>query len=95
MNNKLKVFWFKHYVIIVLLSFIVSIVTSILTTKVEANLLTQSATFAGIALSAIYFVQKQKLEEMKLFKELFTEFNEKYARQNDNISDIKSKKKRI
>ena len=30
---------------------------------------------------------------MKLFKELFTEFNEKYARQNDNISDIKSNKK--
>lgn len=93
MNNKLKAFWFKHYVIIVLLVFLVSIVISLLTTKAEGNLLTQSATFAGIALSAIYFVQKQKLEEMKLFKELFTEFNEKYARQNENISDIKSNNK--
>jgi len=90
MNNKLKAFWLKHYVIIVLLVFLSSIVISILTMKTEANLWTQSATFAGIALSAIYFVQKQKLEEMKLFKELFTEFNEKYALQNDNLSDIKS-----
>ena len=90
MNNKLKAFWFKHYVIIVLLVFLASIVISILTMKTEVNLWTQSATFAGIALSAIYFVQKQKLEEMKLFKELFAEFNEKYALQNDNLSDIKS-----
>lgn len=28
-----------------------------------------------------------------MFKELFTEFNEKYARQNDDILDIKSNKK--
>ena len=60
MSNKLKVFWFKHYVIIVLLVFLVSIVISLLTTKAEGNLLTQSATFAGIALSAIYFVQKRE-----------------------------------
>lgn len=92
MNSKLKAFWFKHYVIIVFLVFLLSIVISILTVKTDANLLSQSATFAGIGLSAIYFVQKQKLEEMKLFKELFTEFNERYACQNEHLSDIKSNK---
>jgi hypothetical protein len=49
------------------------------------------ATFAGIALSTIYFVQKQKLEEIKLFKDLFTEFNVRYDSLNGKISNIKSK----
>lgn len=91
MNNKLKAFWFKYYVYIVLL-FSIIIVLAIRTMQIEEKLLALFAPFAGIALTAIYFVQKQKLEEMKLFKELFTEFNERYARQNDKLSDIKSSK---
>ena len=42
--------------------------------------------------TALYFVQKQKLEEIKLFKDLFAEFNCRYDRLNGKISDIKSKK---
>ena len=33
-------------------------------------------------------VQRQKLEELKLFKELFIEFNQRYDRLNDRLDDI-------
>jgi len=42
-------------------------------------------TAAGGALSFVYFVQKQKLEELRLFKELFTEFNARYDRLQDRL----------
>lgn len=91
MNNKLKACWFKYYVLIVLL-FSIIIALKIPTMQIEEKFLALFAPFAGIALTAIYFVQKQKLEEMKLFKDLFTEFNKRYDRLNDKLSDIKSSK---
>lgn len=42
----------------------------------------------GGILSFIYFVQRQKLEEMRLFKELFTEFNERYDALNKSLNKI-------
>ena len=63
-----------------------------MTGQVGDNPLALFATFAGIALTTLYFVQKQKLEEIKLFKDLFTELNFRYDRLNGKISDIKSKK---
>lgn len=88
MNNKFKKFWFKHYVWVILASLLISVFIIIF--NIEKPL-TSLATLTGIALSTIYFVQKQKLEEIKLFKELFTEFNERYDKLNDKIEDIKSK----
>jgi len=35
-------------------------------------------TIVGAALGFCYFAQKQKLEELQLLKELFTEFNRRY-----------------
>jgi len=90
MNSKFKAFWFKYYVLIVL-SLLIILAVSILKWPVGDNPLALFATFAGIALTTIYFVQKQKLEEIKLFKDLFTEFNERYDCLNGKISDIKSK----
>ena len=96
MNNKLKAFWFKYYVFIVLFFLLLIIAAfSILTVRVGDSSLASFATFAGIALTTIYFVQKQKLEEIKLFKDLFTEFNARYDRLNGKITDIKSKKSLI
>jgi hypothetical protein len=90
MNNKFKVFWFNYYVYIVLF-FLVIIAISIYIWKIGDNPLALFATFAGIALTSLYFIQKQKLEEIKLFKDLFAEFNCRYDRLNGKISDIKSK----
>jgi hypothetical protein len=39
-------------------------------------------------LSAIYFVQKQRLEEMHLFKQIFTECNKRYDELNKQLNAI-------
>lgn len=36
-----------------------------------------------------YFAQKQKLEELRLFKELFTGFNHRYDEMNESLADIR------
>jgi hypothetical protein len=36
----------------------------------------------GVAVSLIYFVQSQRLEQTRLFKELFSEFNLRYDKLN-------------
>ena len=41
------------------------------------------------ALGFCYFAQKQKLEELRLFKELFTEFNRRYDEMNERLADIR------
>lgn len=47
------------------------------------------ATLLG-SLSFSYFCQQQKLSETLLFKQLFTEFNCRYDKLNDILSDIRS-----
>jgi|AntRauTorcE11898_2_1112593.scaffolds.fasta_scaffold10056_2 hypothetical protein len=42
----------------------------------------------GAVFTSIYFVQKQKLEESKLFKELFGHFNKEYGKLNDKLEDF-------
>ena len=49
----------------------------------------QFAAFGGGLVSLFYFLQKQKLDELKLFKELFKEFNERYDRLNETLDQIK------
>ena len=51
---------------------------------------TKDAVVASIAaiLGAFYFVQQQRLEEARLFKELFTEFNKRYDRLNGYLARI-------
>ena len=53
----------------------------------ESNVATIVPT-TGIYLSILYFYQKQNLEELKTFKNLFTEFNERYDQLNGNLYDI-------
>ena len=44
----------------------------------------------GGAVSLIYVVEKQQLDEARLFKELFVQFNEKYDQLNEELNRIKS-----
>ncbi len=44
----------------------------------------------GIYLSLLFFFHKQNLEELRVFKDLFTEFNLRYDKLNDKIVDIAS-----
>src|SRR2546428_10787713 len=45
----------------------------------------------GVPFSLLYFVQKQKMEELELFKRLFTEFNHRYDRLNEKLNAIRDK----
>jgi hypothetical protein len=45
-------------------------------------------TIIATFLSFFYFAQKQDLEELSLFKKLFTEFNDRYDRLNEGLNSI-------
>src|SRR5437016_3914564 len=52
-----------------------------------AGLMTKEFLFpaVGAVLGLSYFILKQHLEETRLFKELFTEFNDRYDKQNERL----------
>jgi len=77
--KKLKRPWFELYWII---GFIVVILL----------LLFKHSEFAIAVFSVIFLTQKQKLEETRLFSELFTGFNKRYDDLNERIATIKSQK---
>jgi hypothetical protein len=53
------------------------------------------ATTLGTALTFCYLVQKQKLDELQLFKDLFTDFNRRYNEMNEKLEDIRAGNRRI
>ena len=53
--------------------------------KSESSLIISST---GIYLSLLFFIHKQYLEELRAFRELFTDFNRRYDKLNDAIVDI-------
>ena len=46
------------------------------------------ATVVGAIVSVAYFLQKQKLEEMRLFRELFKECNARYDKMNEDLARL-------
>lgn len=54
--------------------------------------LTIYLTLMGGLISFFYFIQKHQLDELNLFKELFTEFNIRYDRMNENLNELVSRK---
>jgi hypothetical protein len=47
-----------------------------------------SLTIMGGLISFIYFIQKQQLDEAKLFNELFVSFNDRYNKLNEKLNNI-------
>jgi hypothetical protein len=88
MNNPIRQFWFRHYwwIVVVLLGMAISAVL-LSGTKDALGLI---ATLVGVALTVIYFVQKQKLEEFQLFEKLFTQFNRRYDELNDKLENVRA-----
>lgn len=81
---KLKFWFFEHYwwvLCIVLASTLAALLC-------RNEPLPTVATVVGVLLSLIYFVQKQKLEELRLFRELFKEFNARYDKINEKLARI-------
>lgn len=78
-------FWFyEHYWW--LLCVAVAVALTILLTRNEP--VPTVATVIGAIVSVAYFVQKQKLEEMRLFRELFKECNARYDTMNEDLAKI-------
>lgn len=85
---KFKFFFFKYYYLMIPPVWL--LIFSILLCKFPLEEYGDKAIVPaiGILLSCIYFIQKQKLDELKLFRELFTEFNARYDRLNDALAKI-------
>jgi hypothetical protein len=86
MNNTLRQLWFRHYwwITVVVLG---AAVAAVLRSGTD-NALSLIATLIGVGLTVIYFVQKQKLEELQMFEKLFTQFNQRYKELNDALEDV-------
>lgn len=83
-NIKLKFWFLEHYWW--LLCIVITSTSTILIVLKEP--FTTIATVVGALFSLIYFIQKQKLEELRLFRELFKEFNERYGTMNKQLAEI-------
>lgn len=84
MNHHIKRILFKSYAVISITAFIAAILVFI------CGFLSWEK-FAGIAAGVFAFafgVQKQNLKEIKLFKELFEQFNGRYDEMNDDLNQI-------
>lgn len=82
MNNKIKHWLHRNYWWV---STILIIALFVLFITLEEFKIELFLTALGSILTSIYFVQKQKLEESKLFKDLFEEYNKKYGKLNDDL----------
>jgi hypothetical protein len=83
----MKLFRFRYHLVGIGLSIILAVVILFLVAygKFDPELVIPiAATF----LSFLYFAQKQDLEELRLFKELFTEFNHRYDCLNEALNRI-------
>jgi hypothetical protein len=83
-------FWvYEHSEPIVLLLVLITGVGLFLMRESTGNL---AVTTVGVVLSLAYFLQKQKLDEIKLFKELFVDFNKRYEALNSDLTALKAAK---
>ena len=78
-------FWFYEHYWWLLCIAIASAVTTLL---VLHEPVATVATVVGAIVSVAYFLQKQKLEEMRLFRELFKECNARYDKMNEDLARL-------
>jgi predicted NAD/FAD-binding protein len=83
-NIRIKFWFFEQYWWLLCAAIVCAV--SILLALSEP--LATIGTVIGAILSIAYFLQKQKLEEMRLFRELFREFNARYDAMNEDLALI-------
>jgi len=76
----MKAFLFRFYWLAIFLA-----LGAIVALRLNAE---SSAAVIAISLSFVYFAHTQKLEEIRLFKDLFTEFNGRYDKLNGPLARI-------
>jgi hypothetical protein len=87
MGVKLKRLLFKYYVIVLFLAFLAFLVILVLDPNARNNP-SVSITALGGLVSFYYFIQKQQLDELTLFKDLFNNFNSRYDNLNQSLNAI-------
>lgn len=83
----LKRFAFRFYALIIVLLLVTVVVWFILSSRTREDI-SLLITLVGGLVSFFYFIQKQKIEELQLFKQLFTEFNSRYDKLNESLNKI-------
>ena len=84
MGIRWKFWFFRHYWWVLPLAFLLLAITIWWFKHNTALVLT----LFGTVLSLIYFLQKQRLEELKLFREIFADCNKRYDELNDDLNAI-------
>jgi hypothetical protein len=84
---RLKFWFFDHYWWLL----VVAIASTVATLLVLKEPVATVATVVGALLSVAYFLQKQKLDELRLFREIFKECNARYNEMNDALAEIARK----
>ncbi len=82
----MKFTFFRYFIYIGLLGFVLAILLVVrIQNQVDWKLIYP---IIGGFLSYIYFIQKQKVEEIRLFKDLFTECNKRYDKMNEKLNSL-------
>jgi hypothetical protein len=83
-----KRFIFRNYWWIAFVIGVIAVVVIVVSKEPDRTGLI-GATIAA-ALGFCYFAQKQKLDELRLFRDLFTDFNLRYDQINKHLEDIRA-----
>ncbi len=83
----LKRFAFRFYAPVIVLLLVTVIVWFVQSSRTREDI-SLLITLVGGLVSFFYFIQKQKIEELQLFKQLFTEFNSRYDKLNESLNKI-------
>lgn len=86
-NVAIKRFIFRFYVPITVIVFVLIIVLLATDRQARDNTSLFLPIFGGL-FSFYYFVQKQQLDELQLFRNVFVDFNERYHELLDSLSKI-------
>jgi hypothetical protein len=87
MNHPVRAFLFRHYPWLILAVLAVALPAVAYLSKPD-NITANVATVLGGAAGVVFFVQKQKIEELQIFERLFTTFNQRYATLNEGLQAI-------
>jgi hypothetical protein len=90
MNTERKFWIYEHYLALsVLFGVAIAILFLIFVPNIDGFRLL--LTILGGVFSFIFFMQRQQLEEMKSFKELYKDFNKRYDDLNEDLNSIARK----
>ncbi len=87
MNSPVRNFLFAYYWMFAAPLLLIGVPLILLFSRPDTATTSAIALCAAV-LSAVYFVQKQKIEELQLFERLFTQFNTRYADMHAGLQGI-------